>query len=308
MYKVLLKILIFLVVFEQTIAFASDYFYEKRIIRGQTIHVITLNPEQYDLQIVKADTIKKREPLSVIAKRFDANIAINGGFFEIGGHQDGEPSGTLIIKGHAYRLRNFVQSLIIINSKGLMITRSNPKKYMTSQISILSGIPLLLKKGDVVKNLFEKKSDFFLRPHARTALGIRKDGSIIIVVIEHHYIKDINKLTVKEIRFLMKEKGCELSKKYHHKSPDDITLRELKEILKDEYTSSQGAKGLSILKLAYLMKELGCCDAINLDGGSFSSLWLEDKIVSKATESEEGKEEVIEERSIPNAIIFKRKK
>ena len=34
-----------------------------------------------------------------MAERSKAEIAINGGFFEIGDHRDGNPSGVLIING-----------------------------------------------------------------------------------------------------------------------------------------------------------------------------------------------------------------
>lgn len=305
MHNATLRALIFLVLFGKITAHASNYTYEKRTMDHHVIHIVTLDSKDYEPQIVKADSIKKREPVSVLAKRFGASVAINGGFFEIGGKRDGISSGTLVIKGHPYRLRDFVQSLVVIGSGGLVITRANPKKHMDPQASILSSIPLLVKEGEVVKDLFEKKSEFFLSPHARTALGIRKDGAIVIVVAEHHYIKDLNKLRMDEVRLLMKEKECEILQKYHHKNLDDITLKELKEILRNEYTSSDGVSGLSILKLAHLMKEMECDDAINLDGGSSSALWVEDKIVNLKEKPKKGA--VITEKAVPNAIIFKRK-
>jgi hypothetical protein len=46
-------------------------------------------------------------------------------------------------------------------------------------------------------------------------------------------------VTMGEVQSLMKEKGRELSAKYHKQNPGDISLKELKEILKNDFFHAQ---------------------------------------------------------------------
>lgn len=68
-------------------------------IRGnQSIHVIEIDPLQYEIKPIKAlDNGIGRESVLSISTRYGAAASINGGFFSIGGTFDGKACGTLKI-------------------------------------------------------------------------------------------------------------------------------------------------------------------------------------------------------------------
>lgn len=287
-------------------AIALGHVYERKEVKQQIIHIITIDPKHYVAEIVKSnDGALGRETVASMAKRSNATIAINGGFFEIGGARDGKATGTLVIKGHKYKVKNQIQPLVVIKDGNISIEQSNPKKYLSDKVSILSAIPLLIKDGKLISTN-KKTSKFYTTPHARTSIGIRADGTIVIVVAEHNYLRDLNSITTGEIQSLMQERGKALAKKYHHKSTGDITISELKSILKTKFSAQHGAIGLTIDELAILMQALGCKDALNLDGGGSSTLWVEGKIINQAIGDKEEDEGTKVTRPVSDAIIFKK--
>lgn len=239
----------------------SDYLYEKQSNNQQIIHTIWIDPTQYDIRLVKASEIQTgRETLPVLAKKAHADIAVNAGFFEA----NGMPSGTLVVQGEVYKLKNVESSLLMIDGDRLSILRVNPTQDITSSSSMVAGIPLLVRDGQINPDLAAKKSGFYLNNHARTAIGIKADGTVVLVVVEHH------------------------AQRKHE---------EVKE----------GIQGLSILALAQLMKDLGCQDALNLDGGGSSTLWLQGRVVNQPVGDVDESEGQYTLRAISDAIIFKRK-
>jgi exopolysaccharide biosynthesis protein len=293
--------------FGKSMAYASSYTYEKRKADKHIIHIIIINPKDYKIDIVKANDGCGRETVSTIARRSKAEIAINGGFFEIGANKDGMPSGTLIIKGHKYNVKDQRQPLIILKSGALSIAQANPKDYASGSISMLSGIPLLISNNKIAQGLEKKKSEFYTTPHARTALGIKSDDTIVIVVAEHNYQRDLKAITMGEVQYLMKEKGKIFAQKYKHQSPVDITLNELKEILKEEFISQHTGQGLTILELAQLMRVLGCQYALNLDGGGSSTLWIKGEVVNQTIGDTDEGNGFQTARAVSDAIIFERR-
>jgi len=294
--------------FGTSLVHASNYNYEKLEIKEHVIHMVTVIPKYYDIDIVKANNgAIGRETVSSMAKRTNATIAINAGFFEIGGKRDGVPSGTLVIKGRVYSMKGQVQPIVLINSDKFSIIQANPKNYISSNVSMVSGIPLLVSDGEIVHDIFKKNSQFYSKAHARTAIGIKPDGAIIIAVVEHHYLKDLTTISMGEIQSLMKEKGKFFSKKYHHQSAGDITFDELKEILKEEFTPQHRTKGLTMLELAQLMKEQGCKYALNLDGGESSTLWINGKIINETIGDVDEENSLKTVQLVSDAIVFRDK-
>lgn len=288
--------------------YAAGYTYEKRKIQEQIVHVLTVDPKEYQIELVRANNGSGRETVPAIAKRTGAEMAINGGFFAItlDPSQDGMPSGTLIIKGHVYHQKNGVQPLILIRQNKLSVIKSNPIQQTSKNTSMVSGIPLLIERGNIPANLFNKKNDFYAMPHARTALGVKADGSIVIVVAEHHYQMDLAKITMGDIQMLLSSQGKNLAKQYHHNDPWDMTLGELKQTLKKKASFERAGQGLTIVDLARVMKLLGCQSAINLDGGGSSTLYINGKVVNQTIgDADEGNAlQVV--RPVSDAIIFKK--
>jgi len=57
--------------------------------------------------------------------------------------------------------------------------------------------------------------------------------------------------------------------------------------------------GMSFAELALFMKDLGCSEAMNLDGGGSSTFWLEGKVMNSPSDKHE--------RALANAIVISRK-
>ncbi len=193
-----------------TLASAANYTYEKRQLGNQVIHIVTIDPAVYHAALVKANHGIGRATVPAIAKQTNADIAINAGYFKIDPdkNKDGKPSGTLVIDGKVYQVKNGKQALVVITKGKLAITQANPKRIMTSNNSIVSGIPLLIDHGQVAKDLAEKTSQFYVMRHARTAIGVRSDGHVVIVVAEQGVDKT-NGLTMSDLASLMKSLHCQ---------------------------------------------------------------------------------------------------
>lgn len=285
------------------------YHYEVQKLDKHVVHIVTVNPKKYNVNIVKAnDGAVGRETVSSMAKRSNAEIAINGGFFEIGDRTDGTPSRSLVIDGKVYKARNQLESLAIVDFGKLLIQSANPKEYIQKKphASLVSGTPLLIAHGKIVQKLLQKDSEFFTKLHARTALGIKPDGTVIIIVAEHHYQRDLASITLGEMKSLMQKKAILLNQKYG-KKPGDITLNELKEILEEHFSSKNGAKGLALTSLAQLMERLGCEFAINLDGGGSSTLWINGNVVNETIGDQDEANGLQTVRPVSDSIVFKKK-
>lgn len=172
--------------------------------------------------------------------------------------------------------------------------------------SVVMGIPMLIQDGEINPNLLNRNDNFYKTPHARTAFGIRSDGSIVIVVAEHVYKKPLKEVTLDEVKSVITNNKANILVKYKKASLNDLTMTEMKEIVAKEYETKESAVGLTISELATLMKGLNCTSAINLDGGGSSSLYLDGHVINRTVgdKDESMGREVI--RPISDAIVFKK--
>ncbi|MFZ0430298.1 MAG: phosphodiester glycosidase family protein [Acidobacteriota bacterium] len=88
--------------------------YEHRLSAGPlSIHIAVVDPEQYSIEAVRAlDQGTGRETVSAMAHREGAVLAVNGGFFRIGGAYDGEPVGILKIEDRWFSDPNLPRAAI----------------------------------------------------------------------------------------------------------------------------------------------------------------------------------------------------
>jgi len=68
---------------------------------------------------------------------------------------------------------------------------------------MVSGIPLLVNNGKMVRSLLKRSSRFYAKPHARTAIGVKANGIIIIVMVEHLG------MALVELGHFMETQGCQ---------------------------------------------------------------------------------------------------
>ena len=172
--------------------------------------------------------------------------------------------------------------------------------------SLVMGIPILLQEGKINPALVEGQSQFYKSSHARTAIGIRSNGGLVIVVVEHQYKKPLREVTLDEVKSVISKNKLKIMAKYKKPLLDRLTLAEMKEIVAQEYTSNDSIIGLSLPELAGLMKELGCDSAINLDGGGSSSLYVNNQVINRTIGDQDEGIGQTTLRPISDAIIFKR--
>jgi exopolysaccharide biosynthesis protein len=186
--------------------------------------------------------------------------------------------------------------------KSKVILRKTPAVlFSTGNISAITGIPMLLKDKQLNPLLTEKSSSFYQLPHARTAVGIKRNGDLVIVVAEHLCPKQYKNITLEDIKNIFDHR------KMLNKSLNDHRFLEIKEIVMREFSDKATIVGLTLSELALLLKSLGCDSAINLDGGGSSSLWNKGKIVNLTMGDDDEKSGHKIARPLSDAIIFRKK-
>jgi exopolysaccharide biosynthesis protein len=137
--------------------------------------------------------------------------------------------------------------------------------------SLIKGLPLLISNGTINQKILTQTSTFFTKAHARTAIGIKKDGKIVIIVAEHDY---------------------------------NYSYTDTLNILQGSEAAAGKVVGLNMLELAELMLEQKCVHAINMDGGGSSTLFLKDSIVNLTIGDEDEFLGTTVARPVTNAIVF----
>lgn len=372
------------------LSFCTFAEYEYKFIEqdGHRIHIVTIDPSEYETSIISAhDQVFGRERVGDIAKRENAVIAVNSGFFQIGDIEDGRPTGTLVNDAEIFGMRItqhgcFVKKEgelaveilqpaleVVINAKKIKPLRFNKfaqgrnifyfsrawgpstlSEYNSRQEIIFDAELKILdvsqhgnnkipengyvlsfpktadlndiKVGDQASfnwtpNYFAKDNSFAVmglpvlvldnqvrdalsngQVHARTAIGLKKDGNVALVVVEHAYKKNMQDVTLQEVKKIMEKRQLSFS---------NVTASDVKKIIFEDLTSDNNAIGMGILELAEFMHNLGCVSAINLDGGGSSSLYIAGKYINESIgDSDEGAGQITI-RPVSDAIVFKRK-
>lgn len=151
--------------------------------------------------------------------------------------------------------------------------------FSRKSLSMIMGIPMLIENSRLKP--LEGTSNFYLSPHARTAVGIKPNKDIVLVVAEHSKPKDFKEITLGEVNEIIRKNKLE-----------NPTIKELSVLIHKDMTSSK-TTGLTLKELADLMLELGCEIAVNLDGGSSSTLFIEGNVVNNCEKS-----------AVSDAIVF----
>lgn len=355
---------------------------------GHKIHVVIIDPKEYEASLVVAhNQVFGRERVGEIAKRENAQIAINAGFFEIGDNQDGRPTGTLVSNGEIYGMRVTEHACLVKNAhkfsveivtpslevtigkrvikphrfnrfakgkdvfyfnrnwgqntlssygdrKEVIIDRnlivrelsqhgngkiseggyvlSFPNSYDLSEIKIgqkaqfkwmpshfdklgnfsVMGIPALILNGKIRENLSNEEK------HARTAFGIRDDGNIVIVLAEHVYRKEASSITFSEVKKILDKRNISII---------DLNVADMKKIIFDDLNTDSKSIGLTMLELANFMKEMGCDNAVNLDGGGSSTMYVNGKYINESFGDKDEAEGQKLVRPVSDAIVFKQR-
>ncbi len=266
------------------------------INNNEKISIKTINhhPAEQELVLFTNGYGKKTLTNFKTRKEIAFNSLGNPIYIYENGNSQIPPNGYILSMPKSIKLNNQEKLKLIINTD------------LKNNLSAVSGIPLLVHNNEIIKELHDKKSSFYKGKHARTAIGYKNDGTIIIVIAEHSYKRDLKNITWQEVNSILKLRSKNIIDNYK-KTPKDLTIHQLKELLEKEFTSEDNTHGLSIIELAKTMKNLGCYSAINLDGGGSTTLWIQGKVVNKTSgDIDEGNGMKIL-RPVSDAIVFRKK-
>jgi len=139
-----------------------------------------------------------------------------------------------------------------------VIPQASKEQYLGWQMvdNIIGGSPLLISRGKIVFDNTNQRgySTFIDDRHARTAVGILKNGHWLFVVVEQNPFNENS--------------------------------------------------GMTIPELASLMEELGSDYALNLDGGSSSTLYIDQSVVNRPKGEEDEGYSFAALRSVSDAILI----
>ncbi|MCQ2282193.1 MAG: phosphodiester glycosidase family protein [Bacteroidales bacterium] len=182
---------------------------------NQYINVIEI-PRGSDLQLTFAsDTLLTRT--SEFAQRAQALAAINGSFFNM---STGAPvcflkvNGKLIgenVPGEDTLNRKYYQNATIRLLRNghprFVIPDSNrTAEYDMPDSNVMTAGPMLLYKGSKVPQRLDRK--FVYARHNRTAIGLKPDGTIVLVVVDGRHKKNSDGMSLPELTRTMRWLGC----------------------------------------------------------------------------------------------------
>lgn len=172
--------------------------------------------------------------VSDLARRTNAYAAVNGSFFDmdkgnpicylrIGGQQLGENTPQV---SDSVNRKYYQYAVMTLAPTRLWVPDSNRQwEIQLADSDIMTAGPMLLHEGQYVPQRDDRT--FITRRHNRTALGLRPDGTTLLLVADG---------------------------RFRHQ-----------------------AEGLSIPELQRIMRWLGCTEAINLDGGGSSTMYVHNR-------------------------------
>lgn len=240
-----------------------------------TIHILTVNPEQHEIFPVRAKG--DRETVLALANRYQAEAAVNGGFWK----WDGSPAGILKIQGKWYGTPTKPRGAIgwASGGKNVMIDRvltnyslkdvyypdeivvlpasdppqSTPEEWCEME-HIVGGTPVLIMNGQIIDDFSSEQTleSFLLHRHPRTAVGIKENGEWVFAVVDGRYFGFLGGMTMNE--------------------------------------------------LAEFMLMLGCIKALNLDGGSSSTMVIEGAVVNEPNGTEVEVDKLVE--PVSDAVLI----
>lgn len=246
------------------------YFYQRHFGQGelfgaaQHIFVVDIPASSKRKLAFVADSAARE--VSAFATQSEAFASINGSFFDmqthlpicflrIDGHQWGEntPQASDTINRKYYQYA----TIVLRNGRPQLLTPDSNRLWENAltDSNVMTAGPMLLTDGAIVPQRSDRT--FAANRHNRTALGLRDDGSMVLLVADGRW--------------------------------------------------RNVAEGLTLTELAHVMRWLGCRNAINLDGGGSSTMWVDGQcetgVVNYPTDN--NVHDHTGERPVSNAIIVR---
>ena len=186
--------------------------------KGAPVHafVTEFDPEKAELYIgTPGDGYKSRRVKATIPEMINAaenngiNIvsAVNADFFDMFG--DGHPSGLCVKNGRVVANANSDRPFIALKKDGSHVITSLKESpdILPCLSHAAAGMQLVLKDGEIFD--YAPLEPFSYTPHPRTCAGIRKDGTVILLVVDGRIPDYSNGASLVDLALLMKSYGAD---------------------------------------------------------------------------------------------------
>ena len=227
---------------------------------NQMLFVLEISdPQAYHLQFAHE---KKRTKTSEMALKQGAVAAVNGSFFDMDKHF---PICYLRINGvnigentpgkDTVNRKYYQYGTLCMDSTHVLILKTDSSRRWEEALpypNIMTAGPLLIYH-DTLQYMRNDRT-FVTQRHNRTAVGIREDGTILLIVADGRF---------------------------------------------------KEAEGLSLTELQQILRWLGCRDALNLDGGGSTTMFMNINELQGVLNypSDNGHFDHAGERAVSNAVI-----
>ncbi|MBR2430746.1 phosphodiester glycosidase family protein [bacterium] len=296
-------------------------YYNDRPVRLNIIEISTnVNPNLSIIPSTASNTLASKSKISSIAKRENAIVAINGGYFK---PQTGVPLGTLMINKKFYTGPIYNRVAMGIFDDGYDMARIKLKASINTNIGDLKidnvNQPRMLSTHTIV---YTPDWGKISPPTPKYGSQLVVENNKIIKVTQNSCIIPENGFVIvgpsKKINLIKNAKQCELNlktspgwKDVNHIISGGPYLVKNNEIFVDmteQKLSAIGGRnprtaigytkennlilltadgredssiGLTLIELAQLMKEYECVNAMNLDGGGSTVMYVKGNVVNK---------------------------
>ncbi|MBR5233301.1 MAG: phosphodiester glycosidase family protein [Clostridia bacterium] len=133
---------------------------------------------------------------------FEVVAGVNGDFFDMG---TGAPTGTLIMNGKKYNVNKKWPFFAILKDGSCVIGERGdtlPKDAM----QVIGGPEVLIKNGEFTEAI--NTSGYGVEPHPRTAIGIKADGNVVMLVSDGRQDPESCGQTFHQLAEAMLALGC----------------------------------------------------------------------------------------------------
>ena len=229
---------------------------------AQHLFVIEIPARSHRRLAFVSDTVLTE--VSAFAERSGAYAAINGSYFDMDAGNpvcylriDGKPVGeNTPAKTDSVNRKYYQYATLALRGGRARLAMPDSNRLWENSLSdsnIMTAGPMLLRKGEMVPQRDDRT--FVTQRHNRTALGLRPDGTTLLVVADGRF--------------------------------------------------KHTAEGLTLPELELVMRWLGCTEAINLDGGGSSTMYVKGKphggVVNYPSDNRQHDHEG--QRPVSNAIL-----
>lgn len=198
---------------EKGIVFKEVSFSQKSYLgSNQHICVVEVKPEAMAKFAFAYGT--KCNYTSAMALQRGAVVAINGSFFDMKHHNpicylkvDGKKVGVNTNKNTPYRKYYQYGTLVLDNGKPIILQTDSLRVWedSLSYSDIMTGGPLLMLDG--YRFPMRKDRTFVTHRHNRTAIGIKADGTVLLVVVDGRFAI-AEGMSLNDLCSTMKWLGC----------------------------------------------------------------------------------------------------